>query len=272
MSGSGGTGDAGSRIDPGMSGTGRQRADGMVGTAPRASRPAVVGATRFDPRLHAVPVLLVGALVVTALCLNASVGLVLRPTPLLALPPTLALCAAGSIYLVLDRAPRLGELALYAGLWICYPPFGTLLSYLGVAAGLPLQDGTLAAADAAFGFDWLTWTRFVSAHPLLWDVQAFAYMSYTWQPLASVAVFAFCRPGYRVGASRQPLAVSARAHAQRADAGVGPRGRRALPDRHDRRRVRRAPRDVARAATAARRALHPRRPNGIGMSRPPARP
>lgn len=51
------------------------------------------------------------------------------------------------------------------------------LSYLAATVGAPLADARLARADAALGFDWLAWYRFVQAHDWLHGMLRFAYVS-----------------------------------------------------------------------------------------------
>lgn len=58
------------------------------------------------------------------------------------------------------------------------------LSYLAARANAPLADAGLARADAALGFDWLAWFRFVQAHPWPHRMLAFAYASMPLQILA----------------------------------------------------------------------------------------
>ncbi|MGE0222324.1 MAG: phosphatase PAP2 family protein [Acetobacteraceae bacterium] len=63
----------------------------------------------------------------------------------------------------------------------------TSLMYLAATLNRPLIDPYLAAADAALGFDWVGWYRFVHGHPLLLRVLLFAY--WTMQPQILCALF-----------------------------------------------------------------------------------
>jgi len=86
---------------------------------------------------------------------------------------------------------------MYVGLWLCFPAFAALLSYLCIAIGMPLQDRPLAAADSVLGFDWLAWEAFMTRHPLFHIAQGLAYFSLIWQALLSIAILALWRPGHR---------------------------------------------------------------------------
>lgn len=102
---------------------------------------------------------------------------------------TLAVLAANLLFY---RGRRGGERvsALVAG---CAAFFalasGTAaLSYLAAMVAAPMADAGLARADAALGFDWLAWYRFVQAHPALHALLAFAYASMAVQILLCLLV------------------------------------------------------------------------------------
>ncbi len=98
---------------------------------------------------------------------------------------------------VRELSPKLAQATFYAGLWFAFPIAGIKLSYLALSLGFPLQDQAFARFDAALGFDWTAWAMFVEAHPLLRQVQEFAYASHSWQPMLTVAVLAVWGPAER---------------------------------------------------------------------------
>lgn len=166
-------------------------------TVALAVRSALMDAPPFVLRRHLLPFGLTAAVVAGALAWNARVGLVLSPAPALFLLAAAGLMGIGGLYAALRIAPPVTEMAFYGALWISFPAFAVLTSYLGVSLRLPLWDGTLTADDAALGFHWWAWSQFVQRHTLFRIVQWFAYESFNWQPVAAVAIFALVRPGSR---------------------------------------------------------------------------
>ncbi len=168
-----------------------------VSVATAAWDDALAARPPFVLRAHIVPVVLTMALAAGALSWNLGAGFVLHPTPLVALGLNAALFAVAFVYARFRLSPLVAELALYFGLWLTFPAFATLLSYLCIAIGLPLQDPALEAADAALGFHWTEWDAFVTRHPFFLAVQGRAYFSLVWQALLSIAIFSIWRPGQR---------------------------------------------------------------------------
>lgn len=64
---------------------------------------------------------------------------------------------------------------------------GGILSFLGTAAGGPLVDANLAAADQALGFDWLGFLSLTNRTAFVPAILQFAYHSAIWQ-LPAVAI------------------------------------------------------------------------------------
>jgi len=52
-----------------------------------------------------------------------------------------------------------------------------VLSYLAATSDRPFADPLLSHADAALGFDWLTWFHFVQTRPVLHNILTTAYIS-----------------------------------------------------------------------------------------------
>ena len=76
--------------------------------------------------------------------------------------------------------PRIAFIANTLGF---IPLFGTLfapISYMAIALGksLPLCDPSLAALDAALGFDWPAMLRWLNGQPLISDAARIAYLSF----------------------------------------------------------------------------------------------
>ena len=162
-------------------------------------RAALTAGQPFALRRHAAPLALTVALVVGTLAWNARVGLIMRPSPLLAFASSTAFFVVAAVYARFRLAPLVAELAFYFGLWLSFPAFAAVLSYLCMNIGLPLRDQALEAADAALGFDWSSWYGVELGHPLLLGVQARAYFSLVWQALLSISILAVWRQGHRNG-------------------------------------------------------------------------
>ena len=161
-----------------------------AGTASARTAPVAIPLGREN----LLPLLLTLALVGAALAWNMAVGLAWRVplTAILAVP--VACLGLAAFYCTVRPDPAIAEMALYVGLWFLYPVFGTHLTYLANSLGFPLRDALFAGWDAALGFHWLDWARFVAAHPHLRDVQAFAYESCLWQAPLIVALLALRGP------------------------------------------------------------------------------
>ncbi len=70
------------------------------------------------------------------------------------------------------------------------PSTGAVLTYLAATLKMPLRDTELRALDAALGFDWFAWSRFVAAHRLLRLVLTGAYLTLLPQIIGSIVYFA----------------------------------------------------------------------------------
>ena len=71
--------------------------------------------------------------------------------------------------------------ALAAGLWVSVPVI--VSTYLAIAAGMPLADARLIAIDAALGFDWPGFVRWLDGFPRLAVLLELAYASFSPQLL-----------------------------------------------------------------------------------------
>jgi PAP2 superfamily len=69
--------------------------------------------------------------------------------------------------------------AQYVSLLIVLMP----LSYLAVSTNAPLSDREFDAIDRALGFNWISWTEWIIAHPILRRVLSMAYDSLPFQAL-----------------------------------------------------------------------------------------
>lgn len=162
--------------------------------------PASSAALRHAPTLryqNVVPVIVVAVMAAVSLVWNRWDGIEWRPALPLLLAAPAACFAIAAVYSAVRPARMLAEGALYVGLWLTFPIFGTRLTYLANAAGLPLKDKMLAEADAALGFHWIHWAQLVVSHPVFASIQDLAYESYFWQPILSVGIFALWGPRTR---------------------------------------------------------------------------
>ena len=107
----------------------------------------------------------------------------------------LVLAGAGTgglalFYRLSGRSERLANLAHWTLLWVVFSNAGAILTYIAAACGGPVHDATLAAGDAALGFDWSAWYDFLAAHPAMRFVLWLGYLSLMPQILISVIYFA----------------------------------------------------------------------------------
>lgn len=113
------------------------------------------------------------------------------PPILLLSSVTLPVCILSAYF---DRLPKLTEILFYLSLYCIFVFFSIQLTYHCIAVGYPLQDAALSRADAAIGFDWLSWANFFAARPLLLKVTNWSYSSYAWQPLIIIPLLAILTP------------------------------------------------------------------------------
>jgi hypothetical protein len=85
--------------------------------------------------------------------------------------------AIAAIYRYWRRDERIVDLAHCAAQLIALFAAAGTFSYVVTAAGLPLANEAVAAADRALGFDWLSWFGWVEHHPVLRLVLQLAYPS-----------------------------------------------------------------------------------------------
>jgi hypothetical protein len=117
---------------------------------------------------------------------EASSAFVLIPSGLLL--PGLALAAR------LGRLRALTEILFYLVIYFTFTFFFVQMTYLCFAIGLPLQDKILAKIDLSFGFSWIDWAHYLSAHKSLLDLLNWSYSSSVWQPLVLIPLLALFRP------------------------------------------------------------------------------
>lgn len=77
---------------------------------------------------------------------------------------TLALGGAASFYARVRVRPNFSAMCLSLLQILLFSTIGSLLSYLLAREGGPLWDTTLARWDAAIGFDWLSYVRWIDDH------------------------------------------------------------------------------------------------------------
>lgn len=116
--------------------------------------------------------------------------------------------ALAAVYSTLRPAPVLAEILFYLSLWNLFPVFGTRLTYLCAAIGYNLNDAVFSKWDAALGFHWGAWAKFVNDHQLFPELQRFSYTSYWWQPILVVLVSAIWKPRERNAEVFTALAIS----------------------------------------------------------------
>ncbi|MBO9624191.1 MAG: phosphatase PAP2 family protein [Sphingomonas sp.] len=69
----------------------------------------------------------------------------------------------------------LSGIAITLGAW----PLLRILNHLTMTIPMPIADGSLAAADAAIGFDWVSYVLWMDAHPFLLRATEMAYQNLT---------------------------------------------------------------------------------------------
>jgi hypothetical protein len=90
------------------------------------------------------------------------------------------------------RSPYLAFLSITAAQLVAFSHVGALLTYGAMAASpFPMADELLGRADAALGFDWMSWFVFVRANPKLHFVFALAYASIPVQFFVMTGYFSF---------------------------------------------------------------------------------
>jgi hypothetical protein len=111
--------------------------------------------------------------------------------PIFALPCIFAVISV--VYLKFRPEPRLGATALILAQLFAFAVPGVTFSCLMTSLGRPMIDDSLAKWDAALGFDWPEYTRYVMAHPKLYLFLAALYMSPRYQIGFLVAWFGLTR-------------------------------------------------------------------------------
>ena len=97
--------------------------------------------------------------------------------------------AIGLFYHLTGRSAVLARAAYWTLLWLLFVNAGTVLIYVAAACGGTAHDSTLAAADAALGFDWRGWYDFLAPHRGLRFALWLAYSSLFPQILLSIFWF-----------------------------------------------------------------------------------
>jgi hypothetical protein len=164
----------------------------QLSAAGTADRPALTkGSLQWMPEIA--PALGASCLVVVALAWNLWTPIHLEGSvPILLLSAvSLPLCVLSAYF---GRLPKATEVLFYLNLYYIFVLFSIQLTYHCIAVGYPLQDTALSRADAAIGFNWLSWANFLKARPLLLKVTNWCYSSYAWQPLIIIPLLAILKP------------------------------------------------------------------------------
>ncbi len=102
----------------------------------------------------------------------------------------LLLLAIGFLYGNSGRSRRLSDAGYYAALWIAFCAAGFIFTYVAATPAMPLRDTEFVAIDAAMGFHWLPWSRFIGAHPVIQLPLIIAYNTLLPQIVGSILYFA----------------------------------------------------------------------------------
>lgn len=94
-------------------------------------------------------------------------------------------------YQISGRSTRLAQAAHWTLLWLIFVNAGTVLIYIAAACGGRTHDATLAAIDAALGFDWTAWYNFLVSHAELRFVLWLSYLSLFPQILVTIFWFSY---------------------------------------------------------------------------------
>lgn len=86
-------------------------------------------------------------------------------------------------------AQRIAQTSNYLALWLGKIVVCSTFSYLCTTLAFPLLDATFSRIDAALGFHWLAWYKFVQAHPILHKALSLAYVSLIPQTFIAVVFF-----------------------------------------------------------------------------------
>jgi hypothetical protein len=102
----------------------------------------------------------------------------------------LFLLAVGFIYGYSGRNRRLSDAGNYAALWVAFSASGAVFTYLCATLAMPLRDTEFIAIDAAIGFHWLEWARFIGTHRVFQLPLFIAYATFLPQIVGSILYFA----------------------------------------------------------------------------------
>jgi hypothetical protein len=101
------------------------------------------------------------------------------------------------VYAALARSAQIAECTSYAAMWVVFSVFAGIQTYLGATMDRPLMDDAFIRFDHLLGLDWISWIRFVRAHPVLNGVLRAAYNSLMAQIIGSIMLFALARVARR---------------------------------------------------------------------------
>jgi len=87
------------------------------------------------------------------------------------------------------RSRAIADMGYYAAMWIAFTVLGVIFTYLMAGSRLPLFDEHFARFDAAIGFDWPRWHRFLASVPYVNTLLNMAYSSLLLQIVLSVMYF-----------------------------------------------------------------------------------
>jgi PAP2 superfamily len=132
-------------------------------------------------------------LVVAGLVWNSETEIHWESSLAIWLLPAISLPVSG-VSAYFRRFPKAVEIIFYLNLYYIFVFFSIQLTYHCIALGYSFKDAALSRADAAIGFDWSVWARFLAARPLLLKITNWSYSSYAWQPLIIIPLLAMLKP------------------------------------------------------------------------------
>lgn len=88
---------------------------------------------------------------------------------------------------------QLATLLNFLTFWIVFSVVGQVFTYLCATLNFPLLDSDLSALDAALGFDWLVWWKFVQSKETIHQLFVLAYKSLGVQTVVAIVFFSIFR-------------------------------------------------------------------------------
>ena len=113
----------------------------------------------------------------------------------LALSAVVMMGAISFVYARTGRSRAFAQMAYFAALWIAFTVLGSIFTYLMASLRFPLLDDYFVKSDAAIGFNWLRWYRFLAEYQFVNFILGIAYGSPVLQLV--VSIFYFSHTGQR---------------------------------------------------------------------------